>query len=74
MCDDVTAKILNDLMVELESAREALRLTITDRHRVAIGQSGNRAATRLAQVARSSQPAADESFHLPLTQAARQGQ
>lgn len=57
MCDDVTAKILNDLMVELESAREALRLTITDRHRVAIGQTGNRAAVRLAQVARSSQSA-----------------
>ncbi len=53
MCDDLTAKVLKDIMVELEAARDAIRHTITNRHRVAIRQTDSRAADRLAQVARS---------------------
>ncbi len=55
MCDELTAKVLKQIMVELEEARDAIRHSITDRHRKLIGQSGGRAATRLAQVARSVQ-------------------
>ncbi len=55
MCDDLTAKVLRQIMSELEEARDAIRHTITNRHRVVIGQNDQRAATRLAQVARSSQ-------------------
>ncbi len=55
MCDELTAKVLRQIMGELEEARDAIRHTITNRHRVVIGQSDQRAANRLAQVARSIQ-------------------